>query len=118
MLKHSSQCVGYRLEIENKIIAVCIDTTECEAIKTLAKNADVLITEASYQERQEKGGYPHLKPEAAAKAAKETSVKTLILTHFDQVRFPTLASRQEIVPIIEKIYGPAIIATDGLEYLF
>ncbi|MHA1884189.1 MAG: ribonuclease Z, partial [Promethearchaeota archaeon] len=69
LLLHADPCMGYRMEIENKIITYCTDTGVCPNLYDLAKNADLFITECSYKPGQDEWGWPHLKPEEAAEIA-------------------------------------------------
>lgn len=62
-------------------IAIILDTAPCPNINRLAKNADLAIIEAT---TSEKTGYKHLTVEGAAKTAKKSNVKKLILTHLSQ----------------------------------
>ena len=74
-LVHSDKCMGYRLNIEKKVISYCTDTGVCDNLYTLAQDADLLISECSYKPGQEEWGWPHLKPEEIAKVAEESNVK-------------------------------------------
>ncbi|MFW9783907.1 MAG: MBL fold metallo-hydrolase [Candidatus Heimdallarchaeota archaeon] len=94
LLVHADPCVGYRLELENKIITYCTDTGLCPNLYELAKNADVFITECSYKPGQEEWGWPHLKPEEAAKVALKANVRKLFLTHFDASSYKTIEDRK------------------------
>jgi ribonuclease BN (tRNA processing enzyme) len=115
LLKHADDCLGYRLELENKIITYCTDTGLCPNLYELAKAADLLITECSYKSGQEEWGWPHLKPEEAAEVAVKSKVKKLILTHFDASIYKTLAERKEAEKIAMKTFENSFIASDGLE---
>ncbi len=76
-LHHSSPCMGYRFELERKIITYCPDTGICENAIKLAKNADLLIAECSFKSGQSNAQWPHLNPEDAAQIAKNANAKTL-----------------------------------------
>jgi ribonuclease BN (tRNA processing enzyme) len=106
--------LGYRFQIENKIVSYCTDTGICDNLYYLAKDADLLISECSYKPGQEKWGWPHLKSEEIAIIAKESNVKTLILTHFDASIFPTLESREHSVIKAKNIFKATVGARDGL----
>ena len=51
-LEHSDPCLGFRFELENKVVAYCTDTGLCANLYELARNADLLITECSYKPNQ------------------------------------------------------------------
>jgi ribonuclease Z len=71
---------------KGKKITIILDTMYCKNAVELAKNSDVLISEATFKEEmQEKGKeYKHLTSVDAAKLAKESKSNELILTHFSQ----------------------------------
>jgi ribonuclease BN (tRNA processing enzyme) len=74
-MHHSSPCMGYRFELEGKIIAYCPDTGVCENAIILARNADLLIAECSFKSGQSNAQWPHLNPEDAAQIAKNQMQK-------------------------------------------
>ena len=82
-LVHSVPCFGYRLKIDNKIIAYCPDTGICDNALKLAENADLLLCECSLKIGQSKEDWPHLNPQTAAQIAKKASAKRLALIHFN-----------------------------------
>src|SRR3989344_2456074 len=71
---------------KGKKITFITDTRACKNILKLAKNSDVMITEATYRgDMEEKARlYKHLTTKQAASTAKKANVKKLILTHFSQ----------------------------------
>lgn len=117
LLFHSDDCLGYRINLDDKIISYCTDTGVCDNIRSLSKNADLLISECSYKPGQEKWGWPHLKPEEIAHIAKESNVKQLILTHFDASIFKTMNDRNEALKTAMNIFQPTLAAYDGLEFV-
>lgn len=74
------------IPIKGKKITIIMDTAPCKNIEKLAKDSDLLITEATWtsefknwvQKRK------HLTSELAAEIAKSSNAKKLILTHFSQ----------------------------------
>jgi ribonuclease BN (tRNA processing enzyme) len=86
----------------------------CDNLYKIAENADLLITEGTYKDGQEKWGWPHLKPEEAAIVAKKSNCKMLILTHFDASIFKTMKQRSEAKYKAQKIFQNVKIATDNL----
>lgn len=71
---------------EGKKIAVIMDTKFNTKAIELAKDADLLICEATYAKEEEAyaDNYKHLTAEQAATIAKKAKVKKLILTHIAQ----------------------------------
>jgi len=51
-LLHASPTMGYRFEVDDKIITFCSDTGYCNSAVRLAENADLLITECAFQPGQ------------------------------------------------------------------
>ncbi|MHA1723387.1 MAG: MBL fold metallo-hydrolase [Promethearchaeota archaeon] len=118
LLIHADPCIGYRFILENKIITYCTDTGECDNLYLLANNADLFISECSYKPGQVEWEWPHLNPKIAAKIAKKSNVKQLILTHFDAELYNTLKSRLEAEIQARQVFPATNIARDGLELEF
>ncbi len=114
-LVHADHCLGYRFEIDNRIVTYCTDTGVCDSVYRLAKNADLLITECSFKPGQSDWSWPHLKPEDAATIAAETNTKQLILTHFDAHAYGTIKDREEALAKAKTIFKNTIAAYDNLE---
>lgn len=78
---HTSDSIAYRVECQSgKCFVYSGDTGFCEDIVSLAKDADVLILEASFPDGGEVEG--HLTPSRAGLIAALAGVKKLVLTHF------------------------------------
>jgi len=116
LLIHADTCLGYRLELENKILTYCTDTGLCPNLFELAKNSNIFITECSYKPGQEEWRWPHLKLEEAAEVALKSDVNKLILTHFDASYYKTLEERKKAGDKIKNIFPASMIAFDGLEF--
>ncbi len=114
-LLHSSYTLGYRIELENRVIAYCPDTGYCENAVKLAKNADLLITECAFKPGQTSDDWPHLNPEIAARIAKEAAAKKLALVHFDASIYQSLEERKQAEKVAKKIFGNTIAATDDMQ---
>ncbi len=74
---HPVPTIGLRFEnISGAVLAYSCDTARCSGVADLAKDADVLIHEAT-------GSIPHVhsSPEEAAETASEAGVGSLILVH-------------------------------------
>ncbi len=93
-LAHVSPCMGYRLVLDGKTVTYCSDTGYCGNAVTLARKADLLITDCAYRTGQESVSWPHLNPESAARIAREAGVQRLALVHFDAALYPTLQDRE------------------------
>jgi len=104
---------GYRFELDGKIIAYSGDTGICENSIKLAKNADLLIHECSY-DKPRNDNWGHVDPTAAATLAKQASVKKLILTHFDARVYTTLEKRDNAEQKAQKIFPNTTAARDDM----
>ncbi len=114
-LIHSSLTLGYRLSLENKIIAYCPDTGFCENAVKLARNSDLLITECAYKIGQRNSKWPHLNPEDAARLAVEAAAKKLALVHFDAYFYQTLEERKNAALHAKTVFSNTIAAVDDME---
>ena len=90
------------------------DTMPCEDMIEFAKNADVLIHEATYTSSHKERSIltMHTTAEDAAKIAKKSNAKILVLTHFS-ARY---ADTSALIDEARKIFPATFIAND-LEYL-
>lgn len=113
-LVHASPCMGFRFELEGRIIAYCTDTGMCSNLIALGRNADLLITECSAIDGQRRDSWPHLTPGDVVTIAKETRAERIAMVHFNASLYPTVKSRMAIQ---EKAYRDAdniIVAFDDL----
>ena len=114
-MTHSSLTLGARLYLDGKVISYCPDTGYCQNAVSLAKNADLLITECALKPGEENPKWPHLNPEYAARIALESGAKMLALTHFDAKNYPDLKSRADAEAVAKKTFQNTIASTDCLE---
>lgn len=87
--------------VHGKKIAYIADTAACANAVMLARDVDLMISEASYDNKlQEKADeYKHLTAKDAAMIASQADVKKLILTHFSQ-RYKTVDDIESDAKII------------------
>jgi len=111
-MHHSVPTIGFRISIENKIIAYCPDTGYCDNAVKLAKESDLLIAECAFRSGEESEHWPHLNPETAAKIAVEAQAKQLALVHFDAYRYPTMESREKAQETAQAIFPNTVATTD------
>jgi ribonuclease BN (tRNA processing enzyme) len=114
-LKHSSECLGYRFEIEDRVISYCTDTGYCDNAVKLARDADLLITECALKTGQSNENWPHLSPQDAARIAYEGNAKMLALVHFDASEYKTLDARKQAEKEARKLFDKTFAATDDKE---
>lgn len=113
-LRHASLTLGYRIRIDGRTIAYCPDTGYCENAVTLARSADLLITECAYKKGQSSESWPHLNPETAARIACEAGARRLVLTHFDAGVYRTLPERAESQSVAAGIFPATDAARDKM----
>jgi len=113
-LVHPAPCYGYRVEIDGKVIAFCTDTGVCDNAVSLARGADLLITECSLKPGQVSTGWPHLNPEDAIGIAQKANAKRLALVHFGAEVYKTLDERKAVLEQFKTAFPGLIVATDGL----
>jgi len=113
-LVHPAPCYGYRVEIDGKVIAFCTDTGVCENAVTLARGADLLITECGLKPGESSPDWPHLNPEDAIGIAKRAGAKRLALQHFGAEVYKTLEDRRAVYDQFEPRCPGLIVATDDL----
>jgi len=112
-LLHASPTLGYRFNLDGKIIVYCPDTGICNSAVQLALDADLLITECSHKPGESCPSWPHLNPQDAADIARRAGAKRLALTHFDADRYRSIKERMDAVASVE-CYQDIIVGTDGL----
>lgn len=113
-LFHAYKNHGYRFGLEGKIIAYSGDTGICDNSLRLAKDADVLIHECSWLDERENDKWGHVDPITAAKLARRSGVKKLILTHFDASVYTSLEKRDEAEQKAKKIFPNTTAAIDDM----
>jgi ribonuclease BN (tRNA processing enzyme) len=113
-LVHPVPCYGYRVEVDGKIITFCTDTGVCDNAVSLARDADLLITECGLKPGEHSPDWPHLNPQDAVSIAKQAGAKRLALQHFGAEVYRTLGDRKAVQEQYEKICPGLIVATDEL----
>lgn len=114
-IKHVDPSLGYRIFVEDKIIAYCLDTGVCDNFLRLARNADLLITEASMVPGVSNPEWGHLNPEEAAKMAKKADAKKMIITHLSADGYLNFQEKNEAEKMAQDIFRESIFAYDNLE---
>ena len=80
-VNHPVETYGVRVEHGGRVLAYSADTAACEALSRLAKNADLFLCEASYNDGEENPPDLHLTGREAAEHATKAGVGRLLLTH-------------------------------------
>jgi len=114
-LVHPAPCFGYRLELDDRVIAYCTDTGVCDNAVTLARNADLLITECGLKPGESSPDWPHLNPQDAIGIAKKAHAKRLALVHFGAEVYKTVEERKAVQDEYGRLCPGLIAATDGMQ---
>ncbi|PKG33870.1 MBL fold metallo-hydrolase [Methanoregula sp.] len=114
-LVHPAPCFGYRVELDGRVIAYCTDTGVCDNAVTLARNADLLITECGLKPGESSPDWPHLNPQDAIGIAKKAHAKRLALVHFGAEVYKTVEERKAVQDEFERLCPGLIAATDGMQ---
>lgn len=100
-----------------RVVALCTDTTYCQSAVTLARDADLLIHEATYAQCHHElaVGRLHATAAMAATVARQAAARQLWLTHFSP-RYETgqPVGVDELVAEARAIFPATHAAADGL----
>ncbi len=80
-MNHPLDTLGFRIEVEDKVIAYSGDSDVCDSLETLARGADLFICEATFTRQVKDKGGGHLFAAEAGKIASNAGVKKLLITH-------------------------------------
>ena len=99
--------------IKGKKVTFILDTAMCKNAIKIAKNSDLLICEATWAEelKEKIADYKHLIASDAARIAKKSKSKQLVLTHFSQ-RYKNVQALQKEA---KKIFKNTKTAKDFME---
>jgi ribonuclease BN (tRNA processing enzyme) len=115
LMNHPVQTFGFRVEHAGRSLAYSADTGQTEALVGLARDADVLLCEASFTESA--AGAPalprgmHLTARQAAQHAARAGAGQLVLTHLT----PWNDSGRSLQEASREFAGPVSLAFSGLE---
>jgi ribonuclease BN (tRNA processing enzyme) len=111
LLPHWVPNAGLRIQADGKVLVYTGDTGPSEEIEALARDADMVVAEASWQPEQAEGRPPfHLTAGQAAGHAARAGAGRLVLSHF----WPGAdrdASRDEAAAVFG---GELVIAREGM----
>lgn len=112
LVDHPVVAFGMRIEHEGKVIAYSGDTDSCASLLELARDADLLLAEASYQEGRDLTRGIHLTGRRAGEAARDAGARRLVLTHL-----PVWTDVDVVTAEARQIYpGPVEAAVAGSSY--
>jgi len=114
-LAHSDPCFGYRLKLDKRTVAYCVDTGICDNMIRLSKEADVLIAESTYKiDEAIPKSWSHLNPKDAATIAKKAKAKKLFLVHFNASCYSSLEDKREAENIAKTIFSETTVCFDDM----
>jgi ribonuclease BN (tRNA processing enzyme) len=109
---HPVPTLQMRVDAGGRSLAYSADTGMGSDLVTLARGANTLLAEASFQ-GLDKPAPHHLTASEAGGIAREAGVERLILTHL----MPTLDPQQSIAEAAAEYHGDVMVAAPGLEVL-
>ncbi|MGL5135660.1 MAG: MBL fold metallo-hydrolase [Planktothrix sp.] len=123
LLNHPGEAVGYRVNWRNYAAAYVSDTEHFpdrldENVLFLARDADVLIYDATYSDEQyhsektSKVGWGHSTWQEAVKVAKAANVKRLVIFHHDPLHNDDLMDK--VGEQVAERFPDSLIAREGL----
>ncbi|HLO47288.1 MAG TPA: MBL fold metallo-hydrolase [Kamptonema sp.] len=123
LLNHPGEAVGYRVNWQGYAVAYVTDTEHFpdrldENVLFLARNADVLIYDATYtdeeyaSEKSPKVGWGHSTWQEAVKVAKAANVKKLVIFHHDPLHNDDFLDR--IGEQVAQKFPDSLMAREGL----
>lgn len=113
-LKHADPSMGYRMNLDGKIIAYCSDTAVCPNDAELAKDADLFIHECAFLPNHGPDKWGHTEPAEAGQLARDAGAKKLILTHLGADGYNSKEKRNEAERVARNIFPQTTVAFDGM----
>jgi ribonuclease BN (tRNA processing enzyme) len=101
--------LGYRIAADGHVLAYTGDTGPSPDVVTLARDADVFLAEATWQDRDDLLPF-HMSARQAADHARAAGVGKLVLTHI----WPTLDREVSREQAADEWSGPIEVAVEGL----
>jgi ribonuclease BN (tRNA processing enzyme) len=85
-MRHVGSAYGMRITDGTSVLAYTGDTGDCEGLDTLARDADILLSEASLRDFDPDTSvrHGHLTPAEAGRVASRSRVNRLLLTHMSR----------------------------------
>lgn len=111
LMAHPVSTLGLRVEADGAALAYTADTGPTKAITDLARNADLLVSEASWHD--DGAEYPpdlHLNAREAGEFADRAGARRLLLTHIK----PTLDRDRSRTEAVSAFSGEVMVAKEGM----
>jgi ribonuclease BN (tRNA processing enzyme) len=109
---HPVETYAVRVEHDGRSVVYSGDTGPCRRLVELARDADLLLCEASFVESGDNPPHLHLTGREAAEHARDAGVGRLVLTHV-----PPWTSSEEVLGEALGVFdGPVELAVPGASY--
>jgi ribonuclease BN (tRNA processing enzyme) len=109
LMPHWVPNAGMRLEADGAVLAYTGDTGPSEEIETIGRDADLLVTEASWLDGQDTRPF-HITARQAGEHAERARARRLMLSHF----WPTNEREPYRQQAGEAYHGDLILAEEGM----
>jgi|GEM_PF-319549 len=113
-VNHSINTLGYRIEVEGRVIAYSGDSDICDALIEIGKDADLFICEATFTHQVHEKGGGHLFASEAGRIAAAAKAKRLIITHI----WPLFDEDVAVVEAGKEFGGGVERAFEGMRITF
>lgn len=112
-VRHPVEAYGMRVEHEGGVLAYTGDTDTCGELTTLARDADLLLCEAAFTEKQQDGERGiHLTGRQAGEVASAARARRLVITHVPPWNDHLAAAAEARTAYA----GPVELATSGASW--
>jgi ribonuclease BN (tRNA processing enzyme) len=108
-MSHPVETFGFRLEHEGRSLAYSADTGESAALEALARDADLMLCEASFLDGPDLPPGLHLTARQAAEHATRAGARRLVLTHL----VPWNDRERSLAEAAQAYAGPIWMAVSG-----
>jgi ribonuclease BN (tRNA processing enzyme) len=106
---HPVEAYGFRIEHGDRVLTYSGDTAPCTALVELAREADLLLVEASFRDGADNPPHLHMTGSEAGALASEAAARQVVLTHI-----PPWHDKQDAVREARTAYpGPVALAAEG-----
>jgi ribonuclease BN (tRNA processing enzyme) len=89
------KALGYRIEADGVVLAYTGDTGPCDEVVELAREADLFLAEATYQDSSTLMPF-HLSARQAGEIAQQAGARRLVLTHLTPDLDPVISLRESV----------------------
>lgn len=111
-VEHPVDAFGLRISAGGALLAYTGDTGRCEQLTAVARGADLLLAEASFQEGAANPPGIHLTGADCGRVARDAGVGRLVITHV-----PPWYDPQDMLTAAQKVWdGAAELAVSGATY--